>query len=155
MNRVVIVAVAALMLSAFSVRAEETKKAEGKKAAAERLWARGPELEKLKADLSLTDEQIARLKEAVAAVEKKNTEVTSKDAVKTAEAEVQKAKDALKAAEDKMKTAADDWDVLEERKKAVYSALPEDKREKAQEVIHYRPKAEKKEKKEEKKADAK
>lgn len=132
-------------------KAEKTEKKEEK---AERLWPRGPEIAKLKSELGLSDVDIHNLKAAVSEVDKKNEQVSSPESVKAAEDEVKKAKEALKAAEDKLDKAKDGFDLLDERKKAAYNALPADKREKAHDIIKYKPKAEKKaegEKKEEKK----
>jgi hypothetical protein len=149
-----------LSLNALTVvRAADEKKDEAKKVAVkkeDRFYARGPEIEKLKTELSLTDDQIAKIKAAVAEVDKKSAEVSAQAAVKEAEEAVKKAKEALKAAEEKEKAASDNFDLLEEHKKAIYNNLPDDKKEKAQDLIHYKPKVEKKtvvktEKKEEKK----
>lgn len=133
------------------VKAEKTEKKEEK---AERLWPRGPEIAKLKGELGLSEIDIHNLKAAVAEVDKKNEQISSPDTVKAAEEKVKKAKEALKAAEDELDKAKDGFDLLDERKKAAYNTLPADKREKAQDIIKYKPKAEKKaegDKKEEKK----
>jgi len=129
---------------------------EGKKGEAERLWPRGPKIEDLKTELGLTDDQIAKMKEALAPLQKKNDELESNAEVKEAEAAVTKAKAALKAAEEKNKAARDNFDLLAERKKAVFNLVPEDKKAKAEGLLHYTPAKEKaaKEPKKEKKADA-
>jgi hypothetical protein len=147
---------AALLLGAVSVSAaEEAKKADkGKKAekkGEERLWPRGPKIEDLKTEVGLTDDQIAKAKEALAPIEKKNEELEAKNDVKAAEEAVAKAKQALKEAEEKAEGARDKFDLLTERKKAVMSVIPEDKKAKAMEVLHYKVAEPKKEKKEEKK----
>ena len=137
---------------------KEAKKDEPKKGAKkdERFYPRGPEIDKLKTELSLSDDTISKIKTAVAAVNKKNEEVSGLADVKAAEEAVAKAKEALKAAEAKAKAASDNWDLLEEHKKAIYNNLPDDKKEKAQDLIHYKPKTEKKaEKKDEKKEEKK
>ena len=85
--------------SANLVRAEDAKKEEPKKAKKEeRFYSRGPEIDKLKSELALTDDQIAKIKSAIAAVDKKNEEMNALADVKAAEEAVKKAKDALKAA---------------------------------------------------------
>jgi DNA repair exonuclease SbcCD ATPase subunit len=129
-------------------------KKESKKGEAERLWPRGPKIEDLKTELGLTDDQIAKMKEALAPLQKKNDELESKADVKAAEEAVEKAKAALKAAEGKHTAAKDNFDLLTERKKAVYSLIPEDKRAKAQDVLHYKPEKEKTAAAKEKKSDA-
>lgn len=150
-------AIAFFSLSTFSqVRAAEEKKEETKKVVVkkdERFYPRGPEVDKVKTELGLTDDQIAKIKAAVAEVDKKSAAVNAQAAVQEAEEAVKKAKEALKAAEEKEKAASDNFDLLEEHKKAIYNNLPDDKKEKAQDLIHYKPKVEKKtaEKKEEKK----
>lgn len=131
---------------------EGGKKAE-KKGEPERLWLRGPRIDELKTELGLTDDQVAKLKEALAPVEKKSAELECKADVKAAEEAVEKAKEALKAAEEKSKAARDNFDLLTERKKAAYSAIPEDKKAKAQELLHYAPDKEKGARKKEKKAE--
>lgn len=150
-----------LSLNALTVvRAADDKKDEAKKAVVkkeDRFYPRGPEIEKVKTELGLTDEQIAKIKAAVAEVDKKSAEVSAQAAVKEAEEAVKKAKEALKAAEEKEKAASDNFDLLEEHKKAIYNNIPDDKKEKAQDLIHYKPKTEKKvtEKKAEKKEEKK
>jgi hypothetical protein len=139
-----------IVLGSFAVaplQAAEAKgdKTEKKDEKAERLWPRGPEIAKLKGELGLSDIDIHNLKAAVAEVDKKNEQVSSPDTVKAAEEDVKKAKEALKAAEEKLDKAKDGFDLLDERKKAAYNTLPVDKREKAQDIIKYKPKAEKKE----------
>jgi len=143
-----------VVLGAFAVaplQAAEEKKAEAKaektekkEEKAERLWPRGPEIAKLKGELGLSDVDIHNLKAAISEVDKKNEQVSSPETVKAAEEEVKKAKEALKAAEEKLDKAKDGFDLLDERKKAAYNALPADKREKSQDIIKYKPKAEKK-----------
>ena len=123
-------------------RATQEKK-DGKKGEAERLWPRGPKIEDLKTELGLTDDQIAKMKEALAAVQKKNDELETKAEVKAAEEAVEKAKAALKAAEAKDKAAKENYDLLAERKKAAYNLIPEDKKAKAQDLLHYAPPKEK------------
>jgi hypothetical protein len=108
-----------------------------------RLWPRGPEIEKLKAELGLTDIDLHNLKAAVAGVDKKSAEVSAPENVKAAEEKVKKAKEALKAAEDELDQAKGGFNLLDERKKAAYEALPADKREKSQDLLHYKPKVEK------------
>lgn len=158
LKHAVLVAAILSLGSLNAVRAADEKKEEAKKVVKkeDRFYPRGPEIEKLKTELGLTDDQIAKIKAAVAAVDKKNEELSSVAAVKEAEEAVKKAKEALKAAEDKQKAASDNFDLLDEHKKAIYNNLPDDKKEKAQDLIHYKPKTEKKaEKKEEKKAEKK
>jgi hypothetical protein len=123
-----------------------------KKGEAERLWPRGPKVEDLKTELGLSDDQISKMKEALAPVQKKDEELEAKAEVKAAEEAVQKAKAALKAAEEKHSAAKDSFDLLTERKKAVYNLVPDDKKVKAQDIIHYTPEKEKpaKDKKKEK-----
>lgn len=143
-----------LVLGAFSVAPvqsmAEEKKPEAKKEEkkdddkkAERLWPRGPEIAKLK-EAGFQDIDIHNMKAAVAEVDKKNEQVSSPENVKSAEEKVKKAKEALKIAEDELDKAKEGFDLLDERKKAAYNALPADKREKAQDIIKYKPKAEKK-----------
>ncbi|HEY3322348.1 MAG TPA: hypothetical protein VGP72_17940 [Planctomycetota bacterium] len=148
-NTLPFVLVALLCVSGASLRAEDAKPAETKKVkkGEERLYPRGPEVEKLKTELGLTDDQIARIKTAIADVNKKHEELSARAEVKAAEEAVEKAKAALKAAEEKEKAASDNFDLNEEHKKAIYANIPDDKKEKAQEVIHYHPKVEKKAKK--------
>ena len=146
MNAKIVCLFAAIVIlnTASIVRAEEK---EGKKAAKgtpERLYPRGPEIEKLKTEGGLDDEDIKKMKDAVQSVEKKNAELTSQDAVKAADEEVKKAKEALKAAEAKRDLAANGFDLSDERKKAAYEALAENKRAKVQDLLHYKPKVEKK-----------
>ncbi len=126
---------------AADVNPPDSKPAEKKehKKESPRIYPRGPEIEALKANLGMTDEQIAKAREAVAGVAKKNEELDSQAAVAAAEAEVKKAKEALKAAEEKANAAKDNFDLNEEYKKAVLSAVPADKQEKAAEMLHYKP----------------
>lgn len=131
---------------------KEAKKAERKaekKGDTERLWPRGPKIDELKTELGLTDDQIAKMKDALAAVDKKNSELEAQADVKAAEEAVQKAKEALKAAEAKNEEAKGNFDLLAERKKAVVNLLPDDKKVKGGELIHYAPEKEKKEKRKE------
>ena len=146
MNAKIVCLLAAIFVlnTASFVRAEEKETKKAGKSSPERLYPRGPEIEKLKTELGLSDEQIKKMKDAIAVVDKKNAEVTSQDAVKAAEEEVRKAKEALKAAEAKRELAAEGFDLLDERKKAAYETLPEDKKDKAQDILHYKPKKEKK-----------
>ena len=134
-------------------RAVQEKK-ESTKGEPERLWPRGPKIEDLKTELGLTDDQIAKMKEALATIQKKNDELESKAEVKAAEEAVVKAKAALKAAEAKHNSTKDNFDLLAERKKAAYSLIPEDKKVKAQDLLHYAPPKEKTAKVKEGKADA-
>jgi len=136
-----------------AVRATQERK-ESKKGEPERLWPRGPKIEDLKALLGLTDDQIAKMKEALATVQKKNDEMEGKADVKAAEEAVEKAKAALKAAEAKHSAAKDSFDLLAERKRAAYSLVPEDKKAKAQDLLHFTPEKEKAAKVKENKADA-
>jgi chromosome segregation ATPase len=133
-------------------KAADSKK-ESKKGESERLWPRGPKIEDLKTELGLADDQIAKMKDALAPIQKNNDELESKAEVKAAEEAVEKAKAALKAAEAKHSAAKDNFDLLTERKKAVYNLIPEDKKAKAQDLLHYAP-AKEKMAKGEKKADA-
>jgi hypothetical protein len=123
-------------------------KKESKKGEAERLWPRGPKVEELKAELGLTDDVIAKMKEALVPIQKKNDELEARADVKAAEDAVEKAKAALRAAEEKHNQAKDNFDLLAERKKAVYNLVPDDKKFKAQSLLNYKP-----EKPKEKKAD--
>jgi hypothetical protein len=153
MNAKIVCLLAAIVMlnAASTIRAEEKETKKGAKGAPERLYPRGPEIEKLKTEGGLSDDEIKKMKDAIQAIEKKNSEVTSQDAVKAADEEVKKAKDALKAAEAKRDLAAEGFDLTDERKKAAYEAVPEAKREKIQDILHYKPKVEKKEKKDDKK----
>lgn len=143
---VVMSAIAVAPMQAAEEKKAEAKpeKAEKKDEKAERLWPRGPEIAKLKGELGLSDIDIHNVKAAVSEVDKKNEQVSSPEAVKTAEDKVKKAKEALKAAEDELDKAKGGFDLLDERKKAAYNALPADKREKSQDIIKYKPKVEKK-----------
>jgi hypothetical protein len=132
------------------------EKKERKRDGPERIYPRGVEIDKLKTELGLTEEQVAKAKEAVAAVSKKNDELLGNKDVAAAEEEVKKAREALKAAEDKAKAAKDNFDLNEEYKKAVINTLPDDKKAHAGEMMNYHPKGEKRiEKKAEKKAEKK
>ncbi|HYF51913.1 MAG TPA: hypothetical protein VEJ63_21065, partial [Planctomycetota bacterium] len=139
------------------VKAPEAKADDKKKGAPARIYPRGPEVEKLKEELKLSDAQIEQARALVAQVTKKNEELLANKDVSAAEEEVKKAKEALKAAEDKAKAAKDNFDLNEEYKKAVLSVVPYDKKEQAYAVLKLdKPKAPKKEeKKEEKKGEAK
>ncbi|MGD0090946.1 MAG: hypothetical protein ABSE73_13595 [Planctomycetota bacterium] len=132
---------------------KESKKSD-KKSEAERLWPRGPKIEDLKTELGLSDDQIAKMKDALAPLLKKDEELEAKAEVKAAEEAVEKAKAALKAAEEKHNASKDNFDLLTERKKAAYSLIPDDKKEKAQDILHYSPDKEKSGKKKEMKAEA-
>jgi hypothetical protein len=140
--------------------AEEKKEEKRpKKQQVERLWPRGPEVAALKS-AGLTDDQLAKIKDAVAVVVKKNTDLQAEKDVAAAEEEVKKAEAALKAAEEKAKAAKNNFDLNEELKKAVFENAPEGKKEAIADIIKFRPKkaenkpAKKEEKKEEVKAPA-
>jgi hypothetical protein len=155
-------AIALSLLASSMIHAEDAvKKADeagkkDKKGEVERFYPRGPEIATLKTELGLNDADVAKIKAAVAEVNKKNEAIQNEAEVKAAEEQVKKAKEALKAAEDKAKAAADGFDLLEEHKKAIYNNVPDDKKEKAQDLIHYKIKKEKKtEKKDEKKEEKK
>jgi hypothetical protein len=107
----------------------------------ERLWARGPEIDReLKGMLALSDEQIAQIKAAIAEVQKKNDELLAKPEVAAVEKEVEEAKKALKTAEDKAKAAKGGFELNDELKKAAFALIPEDKKQQAARVLAYHPK---------------
>lgn len=120
------------------VKDEKKSEKKSRKQPAERLWPRGPEVDELK-QAGLSDQEIAKAKELLAAVEKRNEDVQSNKEVAAAEAEAKKSDAALKAAKKKV----DDFDLKEERKKAVYNAAPQDKKNAVAELLHYKPKTEK------------
>jgi len=170
MNRQVLAILLSLFsVAAFSMRAEDAPKPaepkapdakvedkEKKKGNPARIYPRGPEIERLRTELGLSDEQLALAKDAVASVTKKNDELMANKDIAAAEEEVKKAKEALKVAEDKAKTAKDNFELNDEYKKAVLSAIPEDKKAKAGDILNYKLKIEKKvEKKVEKKDEPK
>jgi Na+/phosphate symporter len=147
LSLLVLGAFAAAPMHAAEEKKPEAKKEEKKEEKAERLWPRGPEIAKLKTEAGLADIDIHNIKAAVSEVDKKNEQVSSPESVKAAEEKVKKAKEALKAAEEELDTAKGGFDLLDERKKAAYNAIPADKREKAQDILKYKPKVEKTEKK--------
>lgn len=116
---------------------EKTKHASG---APERFWQRGPSVAELKKDLDLTDDQVAKSKEAVDAVKKA---FDAKPEVVAAEDEVKKTDEAYKAAEAKLRALKEGNMYLDDLKKALLNSLPDDKKEKAMPLIHVKgaPKA--------------
>ena len=110
-----------------------------------RFWPRGPVIEDFKKELDLSDDQVAKAKDAVAVIEKKSATFDSEKEVAAAKEEVKKAKEALKEKEEKLKATEDGFVLLEEEKKALFETLPDDKKEKGAEFIHYKvPKTDKK-----------
>jgi hypothetical protein len=129
--------------------ADKTKHGTG---APDRFWQRGPSVAELKKDLDLTDDQVAKAKDAVDTVKKA---FDAKPEVMAAEEEVKKTDEAYKAAEAKLRALKEGNMYLDDLKKALLNSLPDDKKEKAMPLIHIKgaPKAPA-EKKDAPKADA-